>query len=118
MARENITEMVSREDLASANTLGGLQIIYLGNNRAGSWRALDSDHGSELRIWRQRAGFPLDVLGDLAVEASPRAGAGSARRFLRDANDCDPLRAVRSRDQGYSGAKRIVLVFLSQLFRH
>ena len=89
----------------------GITDKYLGNDRAGSWRALDSDHGSELRIWRQRAGFPLDVLGDLAVEASPRAGAGSARRFLRDGNDCDPLRAVRSRDQGYSGAKRIVLVF-------
>ena len=56
-------------------------------------------------------GFLLIVPGDLAVETRPRAGAGSARRFLRDSDDCDPLRALRPRDQGRPGAERVVLVF-------
>lgn len=73
-----VAEMVSREELASANTLGGLQINISGMVGPVLGGLLILVMGGELHIWRQRAGVPVNVSGDLTVEKSPRADPGSA----------------------------------------
>jgi Transmembrane secretion effector len=60
-----IAEMVSKDDLASAYTLAGMQM-----DRAFVFSALASVGWSKFHLRRQRAGFPSDVSGASSMDAA------------------------------------------------
>ena len=105
-----IAEMVSKEELASAYTLAGLQMDVSGIIGPLFSALLLPLAGASFIFGANGLGFLLMFLAVLQWKRPKTQSKPSTGELLRVLNDGHPLRALHSRNQGSSGPPRVVLV--------